>query len=130
GPERGEAMEGIVLRDDLRKMIEEDVAQEAKSVSELVNEAVEHYVVGRQRAKLDQEIAAYEALYPELVQKHPGRWVAIHGRQLVDCDADGSALAPRVHAKYGRTPVLVRQVTSEPADEVWLRRPSVGRRTR
>jgi hypothetical protein len=93
----------------------------------MVNEAVEHYLRERQRAKLDQEILAYEALHTELWQKHLGQWVAVHEQKLVDYDSDRAALYRRVRAKYGQISVLLRQVTEQPVEEVWLRTPSTGK---
>jgi predicted transcriptional regulator len=66
-------MEAIALRTDLRETLEKDAEQEARSINEIVNEAVEHYVRQRQLAKLDAEIAAYERLHPELRQKYLGQ---------------------------------------------------------
>ena len=120
-------MDAIVLRTDLRETLEKDAEQEARSVNDLVNEAVEHYLRERQRAKLDQEIAAYEAMHAELRQKYLGQWVAVHEQKLVDHDRDGSALYRRIRARYGQTSVLLRQVTDQPVEEVWLRTPSTGK---
>lgn len=119
-------MDAIVLRPDLQQTLEQNATQEAKSVADLVNEAVEFYLREQQRAKLDREILAYEAMHPELNQKHPGQWVAIHNQQLVDSDENGSALYQRIRAKYGRISVLIRQVTEHSVEEVWLRTPSTG----
>ena len=47
----------IVLRADLRETLEKDAEQEARSLDDMVNEAVEHYLRERQRAKLDQELS-------------------------------------------------------------------------
>ena len=120
-------METIVLRPDLQETLEERAKQAAKSVNDLVNEAVEQYLRAQQRQKLDREIAAYERLHPELRQSHLGQWVAMHQQQLVDADADQAALYRRVRARYGRTSVLIRQVTEQAVEEVWLRTPSTGR---
>jgi hypothetical protein len=120
-------MESIVLRPNLRKTLEEQAQQAAKTVNELVNEAVEQYLLAQQRPKLDREIAAYERLHPELRQTHLGQWVAIHQQQLVDADTDQAALYRRIRAKYGRTSVLIRQVTEQAIEEVWLRTPSTGK---
>ncbi|MCI0528316.1 MAG: hypothetical protein L0Y56_12825, partial [Nitrospira sp.] len=77
-------METIILRDDLREILEKDAKQEAKSINDIVNEAVERYLHERQLAKLDIEISAYEEMHPELRQKYLGQWVAVHDQKLVD----------------------------------------------
>ncbi len=116
------------MRSDLRETLEKDARQEARrSVNDMVNEAVEHYLRERQRAKLDREIPTYEAMHPELRQKYLGQWVAVHNQKLVDHDSDGVALYRRVRARYGRISVLIRQVTEQPIEEVWLRTPSTGK---
>lgn len=120
-------MDTIALRADLRETLERDAEQEAKSISEIVNEAVERYVHERQLAKLDTEIAAYERMYPELRQKYLGQWVAVHEQKLVDHDDDRAALYGRVRATYRRTAVLIRQVTEQPGNEIWIRTPSTGK---
>jgi hypothetical protein len=123
-------MEAIALRTDLRETLEKDAEQEARSINEIVNEAVEHYVRQRQLAKLDAEIAAYERLHPELRQKYCGQWIAVHEQKLVDHDSDRTALYRRVRAQYGRTAVLIRQVTEQPSGEIWVRTPDTGKAAR
>ncbi|OGO43460.1 MAG: hypothetical protein A2Z04_06410 [Chloroflexi bacterium RBG_16_57_9] len=120
-------MDVIVLRSDLRETLKKDAEQEARSVNDLVNEAVEHYLRERQQAKLDTEIAAYEAMHDELRQKYLGEWVAVHDQKLVEHDSDGLALYRRVRARFGRISVLIRQVTEESVEEVWIRTPSTGK---
>jgi hypothetical protein len=120
-------MDAIALRADVRETLEKDSEQETRSVNDLVNEAVERYVHERQLAKLDVEIAAYERMHPELRQKYLGQWVAVHEQKLVDHDNDRAALYKRVRAAYGRTAVLIRQVTEQPDNEIWIRTPSTGK---
>jgi hypothetical protein len=120
-------MDAIALRDDLRETLERDAEQEAKSISEIVNVAVERYLHERQLAKLDTEIAAYERMYPELHQKYLGKWVAVYEQKLVDHDDDRAALYRRVRATFRRTAVLIRQVTEQPDNEIWIRTPSTGK---
>jgi len=117
----------IVLRSDLHETLEKDAEREARSVNEIVNEVIERYLHERQLAQLDAEIAAFEKLHPELRQKHLGEWVAVHEQKLVDHDNDRAALYKRVRAAYGRTAVLIRQVTERPDNEIWIRTPSTGK---
>lgn len=119
-------METIELKPELRESLEQVAQQQSSSVNALVNQAVEDYLREQQRAKLDREIAAFEAMHSELRQKHLGEWVAVHQANLIDYDGDLSALYRRVRAKYGKISVLIRQVTWSPTEEVWLRTPSTG----
>ena len=120
-------MEAIVLRADLREAVEKDAVQEARSINEIVNEAVEQYVRERQRIKLDREIAAYEAMHAELRQKYFGQWVAVYEQKLIDHDEDRAALYRRVRAKLASLPVLIRQVTAQTGEDIWMRTPSTGK---
>jgi hypothetical protein len=62
-------------------------------------------------AQFEREVAAYDALWPELLKTHKGKWVAIYQGQLVDEDDDRQALSVRIHARYGYDePVLITQV--------------------
>ena len=88
----------------MRRTLEQDAAQEARSVNDLINEAVAHYLRERQQAKIDREIAAYEAMHMELA-RYPGEWVALHKQELVNHDLDRVALYRRIRAKYGHTSV-------------------------
>jgi hypothetical protein len=65
--------------------------------------------------QFEREVAAYEAMWPELLKTHKGKWVAIHQGQLVDEDDDDHALLNRIWAKYGYDePILVTQVLETP----------------
>jgi len=122
-------METIELKAELRETLEQVAQQQASSVNALVNQAVEDYLREQQRAKLDREILAFESMHWKLKQEHFGKWVAIHKEKLVDQDSDVSALYRRVRAKYGKISILIRQVTPNPIEEVWLKTPSIGKNT-
>ncbi|MCC7106824.1 MAG: hypothetical protein IT307_16955 [Chloroflexi bacterium] len=83
----------------------------------------------RSSEKINREIVAYEAMHPRLAEERLGEWVAIHQGALVDHDRELSALYKRIRARYGRTSVLLRQVSSQPQEELRVGTPSTGRRT-
>jgi predicted DNA-binding protein len=118
----------IVLRPDLREALENTAEQEARTLSDLVNEAVDEYVFRLQQKKIDREVKAYERLHPDLRERFLGQWVAIHEGQLVDHDSDQRALYHRLRERFGRTSVLMKQVRESPIDEIWWRTPSTGKR--
>ncbi len=120
-------MDAIVLEPGLRTWLEQDAQQEGRDVDDLINEAVARYLRERQQAKLDREIAAYQAMHEELLREHAGEWVAIHRRTLIDHDTDRVALYRRIRHRFGRTSVLLREVTADPIEEVWVRTPTTGR---
>ncbi len=55
-----------------------------------------------------KEVAAYDAMWKDLLKTHKGKFVAIHGEKVVDCDDDEKALLKRVLGKYKS--VYVEQV--------------------
>lgn len=60
--------------------------------------------------QFEREVAAYEALWPELRKTHLGQWVAIKGGQVIDSDIDRDVLIQRVHARYPRAVIYFEQV--------------------
>jgi hypothetical protein len=117
----------IQLRPDLSEKLQENAYQSQKSVSDLVNEAVEHYLYTQQRQIIDREIEAYNQMHPALWRTIPNQWVAIHNEEVVDQDPDRIALYGRVRAKYGQTAVLIRQIKADPNPEIQMRTPNRGK---
>lgn len=78
--------------------------------------------VNPNRPAMQREEAAFQALLPELLTSYPDQYVALHGGQVVDSDADKVALVMRLDQAYPDTVVLVKKVTAEP--ERALRMPS------
>ena len=120
-------METIVLRNDLRQTLEIKAKEKNKSTNDIINEAIEHYLEQQQQAKLENEISAYEKLYPELHQKYFAEWVATNNQKLVDHDKDQATLCQRIRANYGSIPILIRQVTHQVQNDIWIRTPSNGK---
>jgi len=61
----------------------------------------------------EKERAAFHRLKPQLLQTHKGLYVAIHGGQVVDADADNLALARRVMSKLKDMPFYLQLVSEE-----------------
>lgn len=72
---------------------------------------------GKTKTKADEqferEVAAYEALWPELRKTHLGQWVAIKGGQVIDSDADRHALIKRVRARFPKEVVYFELVLAD-----------------
>jgi len=115
------------LPQDLAESLASAADQMETSVEAVIQEAIRQYLATRRRKQLEQEIAAYEAMHARLWQAMPGMWVAIHGGELVDQDRDRVALYRRIRDRFGRIPVLMREVKAEAVEEIWLRTPSTGR---
>lgn len=61
----------------------------------------------------EQERAAFYRLKPQLLKTHRDQYVAVHGSQVVDSDADDAELAKRVMAKYPHQAVYIQLVSEE-----------------
>ena len=79
------------------------------------------------REKLDREIQAFECMHAELIRQYLAEWVAIHNGQIVEHAPEKSEVARRVRSRFGRAPVLIRQVTESPRRELWFRSPRLER---
>ena len=121
--------DAIVLRPDLREALERSAERESRTLNDIVNEAVSLYVHRMQQEKIDREAEAYKRMYNTLRDRFLGRWVAIHNQQVIDHDSDSQALYRRVRQRFGRTSVLIRQVSERPVDEIWMRTPATGKQT-
>jgi len=62
----------------------------------------------------EEERAAFYRLKPQLLQTHKGLYVAVHGGQVVDTDADNLALAQRAMSKLRGKPFYLQLVSEEP----------------
>jgi len=117
----------IDIREDLGIQLQQDAERNDTTVDQLLNQAVEEFLRNKQRAKIDVETTAYISLHPKLWKTKPGQWVAIHNQKLVDSDADRVSLYRRVRKTYGRTPVLIREVKTDPVDEIRIITRSTGK---
>ena len=120
-------MDTILINPKFHSSLERLAEQEARAVSDLVNEIIEQYLQDEHEYQLDLEIEAYHQLHPELKEKYLGEWVAIHNRKLVDHDADAADLHRRIRARFGRETVLIRQVEQAPERVLWWRSPQIER---
>ena len=61
--------------------------------------------------KMKEEIAAYDAMWSELLKTYKGKWIAIHGGKVIESARSREILEQRVYAKYGRrTPIYFEKV--------------------
>ena len=119
-----------LLPQDLTESLMSAADQAGAPVDALIQEAIRQYLAARRREQIEREIAAYETMHATLLRELPGMWVAVHNGELVDHDHDKVELYRRVSERFGRKPVLLREVRAEATEEIWLRTPSTGRRSR
>ena len=65
----------------------------------------------------EREVAAFERMLPDLLQKYRGRVVALHNGHVVEVGALGESVAEvagRVYDRIGYVPVYVQQVEETP----------------
>jgi hypothetical protein len=111
-------MATISLRPDLLEALDQTARQEDVDVEELVNIAVSQYLTQIRRQRIEAESHAFEAMKTDLLAKYPGEYVAVHSGKVIDHDSDLRTLHLRVYEKYGRTPVLLKQVLAGPEREL------------
>ena len=75
------------------------------------------------KAKIHAEAQAFRSMHRELLSRYRGRYVAVHDGRVVDDDMDRRSLYLRVRARYGATPVLIREVTELPEREFHILSP-------
>ncbi len=112
----------VTIPPDLVEQIREFVQEKRISVEEFVSQAIQEQLERLADQKLAAEGRAFVAMHQQLVKQYLGQFVAIHNGQVVDADADFAALLLRVQDRFGRVPVLIRQVGA--ASVVELRAPS------
>jgi len=73
-----------------------------------------------QRALMEREVKAFEAMHDQLWQNYPEEYVALYAGKVVDHDRDEQALVARIEAQFPAEVVLIRQVLPTlPADLVF-----------
>jgi len=77
--------------------------------------------------KIQAESRAFDALKADLLAKYPGEYVAVHNGEVIDHNPELRTLHLRVYEKYGRTPVLLKQVLAGPERELVIRSPRLER---
>jgi len=65
-------------------------------------------------ADIQAEIVAYEQMRADLESKHLGKWVLVHGLELVGVYDTFEAAAQDAVKRFGRESCLIRQVGAPP----------------
>ena len=107
----------ITLEPKLQSKLDQAARRMGKPVEEIADEAIRSHLEELDARALAVEERAYQRLYPELHERYPQQYVAIHTGRVVDADPDFEALFLRVQAKLGDRVVLIRQVSDTPTKE-------------
>lgn len=83
---------------------------------------------GEAGKRLKAETAAYMAMHSRLMRDYAGQYVAVFNGQLVDHDADETALLRRIETSFPDDVVLLKRVAPIPEPEIRIRSPRLERR--
>jgi len=114
-------MSDITLSPQFIDKLNQAALEQAVQPEDILEDALQVYLRQLERQKIKAEVEAYRTMHADLVRRHLGQFVAIHQGQLVDHDRDFESLHTRIRHRFGRQPVLLRQVTPE-AERVLVRR--------
>jgi glutamyl-tRNA reductase len=111
----------------LVEQLEQVAVQRSVEAEELIEAAVRAYLRQMERETIKAEAEAFRSMHGTLAEKYLGQYVAIHGGKVVDSDEDFQALHRRIRQRFGRQPVLLRQVETEPERVLTFRSPRLQR---
>jgi len=111
----------------LVEQLEQVAVQRSVEAKELVETAVRAYLRQMEREKIKAEAEAFHSMHAELAEKYQGQYVAIQDGKVVDYDEDFQALHRRIRQRFGRQPVLLRLVETEPERVLTFRSPRLER---
>jgi len=120
-------MSTVTLGPELMEKIEQLAAEQAMLPEELLEAALCIYLRQIEREKIRAEAEAFRSMHAELVEKYLGQYVAIHNGRVVDHDQDFQSLHTRIRRRFGRRPVLLRRVETEPERVLVFRSPRLER---
>lgn len=116
-------MTTVTLQPDIANQIAEIANQQHETIESLIDHALREYMANYRRAKIRSETEAFHQQQSSLVKNYLGQFVAIHNQQVIDHDPDLRTLHLRVHARLGRMPVLLKQVTVDSEPDLVFRSP-------
>jgi len=117
----------IEVDDDLWRRFSIIVLQDrgGRKKSEVIAELIREYVERRGLPddpwqlecilRLEEERSAFLKVRDRLIRdaRYRGKYIAVFGGKVVDCDEDKARLAERVYRKYGYIPIYIDKVAPE-----------------
>ena len=119
----------LTVPDELYQQVEKVADATRRNISDLLVETITRSFaplpVDTNRAKMNQNVAAYKRLHPQLLKSYLGEYVAIHEGQLVDHDQDPIVLLQRMRSNYPEQVILRRRVEPIVEREIQIRHPRI-----
>jgi predicted transcriptional regulator len=115
----------VALPSELLDSLQQIARDRGQSVEHVVEEVVREYLREERHAYLLSEMERFRNQHAELLARYRDQYVAMRDGQLIDRDADGSALYARVRRQHGEQPILIVQVTESPEQEFTVRNPKL-----
>lgn len=100
-------MTDLHMPTDLAEEIRREAEAEGVTAEALLADAWRHYRTAAQRKKIQAEMEWWQNLPDNQRAQYAGEYIAVHGRQVVDHDADRVRLHQRIRERYGHTAVLI-----------------------
>lgn len=117
----------LTVPDEVYRQAQAVARRTQQTVESVLVQALEEnlplFPVHPQREEMLQQERLFEARREALLDRYPGRFVAVRDGQVLDSDAVELALMERVRAQYPDQLVLVRQVTPDPLPSLNFRSP-------
>jgi hypothetical protein len=114
-------MPAVSLDRTLYERLERAAEDQQSALDDLAAEAVRTYLWELDRRKISAESRWYRTHHADIYRHYAGQYVAVHGEQVVDHDADFDTLRARVRHRFGRMPVMLTAVGDTP-DIIFSRR--------
>ena len=97
----------FVIESQLYSRIEQAADEQKIGIDRILTDALRRYLWELDRRKISAESQVYQRRHAELKAQYQGRYIAMHGGQVVDHDSDVTALRERVRQRFGRRPVMI-----------------------
>ena len=112
----------IVIPSQLAEQLERIAKERSVGTDAILEEAVQTSLRRIEREKIQQKVESFMTMHAELSERYLGQYVAVHNGEVVDHDDDFQALHERIRKRFGRQPVMIRRVESNPERAMTFRR--------
>ena len=117
----------LPVPDNIYQRAEHRAKIEARPITEVLQENIQWvfspFHINEERAAMQREVNAYEAMHAKLWEQYPNKYIAMYQGQVIDHDDDKIALAIRIEEECPDQVVLIRQVQPELPKPLVIRAP-------